>query len=815
MSMRLLLVTGDEQLNNHLKGLPGVEDAQECLYREAALEALRQQSFDVVVFSAYMPGTAGVVDVALEARYHGARVVCILEAAAREDEELLARLISCGVYDLLFVPVAYEAVARAVLSPASFKDAARLLPRRFWRDLRCRTAGEAARDAAPQSEEPEEKKGIVAQVLGHAERLRSLLPVGRAALGGYGRPVGETAAPAENTEDVRPAGADRTRVCGPVVQREPGSPAVFPGEALPYEAAPASAEPAVQPDVYALGIEISLPGVAAYATREELFSALAARKPRALVLPADYPGALDLVRELRSVSRLADVAIGVVGAPDGAFFAAGADECFEALDGQALARLLVRRERLIALWQEANTDGLTGLFTRRFLDGYFREEFSFYAGRGVPLSLVLLDLDHFKKINDAHGHSAGDEVLRRLGDFLRRNLRERDAAFRYGGEEIVLVLPGTDLEEAAKIAERLRRGWEALDVYGSTFSAGVAQAGAHGQTPEELLSAADRALYAAKRAGRNRVAAAGEEPAGEGFVYESAPARRAGKDRPVSARQGQARLVAVASCSVRGAGVSTVAAALAKALAAKGRVAAVDCDAGGLGVRLGLEPHAAAAYDWRKAELPVYAGDVAVYPLDPAGRGGPDEDALGRVLAQARAEAGFVVLDLGAEPDAGLVAIADTVLWVVRSDPVALERVVSHWPERPIARCREAAVLFGGGDSRRVEELLVVPCFALRRPDDRKGLAALVKFALSSEARRGVRVLVVGFQRVPDIEGVTWDPVPTVKAARAWLARHRPEMAVVRVGLAGGDLVEYDLRKAGVPVYRLSDLREIKDALGA
>ncbi|MBC7104533.1 MAG: diguanylate cyclase, partial [Firmicutes bacterium] len=224
-------------------------------------------------------------------------------------------------------------------------------------------------------------------------------------------------------------------VCGPVVPREPGSPAVFLGEALPYEAAPASAEPAAQPDVYALGIETSLPGVAAYATREELFSALAERKPRAVAVSAAYPGALELVRELRSISRLADVPIGVVGAPDGAFFAAGADECFEVLDGQALARLFARGERLVALWQEAATDGLTGLYLRRFLAAHLDDGFGLFREHGVPLSVVFLDLDHFKRINDAYGHSAGDEVLRRLGDFLRRNLRERDAAFRYGGEE--------------------------------------------------------------------------------------------------------------------------------------------------------------------------------------------------------------------------------------------------------------------------------------------------------------------------------------------------------------------------------------------
>jgi two-component system, cell cycle response regulator len=154
----------------------------------------------------------------------------------------------------------------------------------------------------------------------------------------------------------------------------------------------------------------------------------------------------------------------------------------------------------------AATDALTqipnrGTFTRR-LD----EELARAARNGTSLGLVLLDVDHFKKLNDVHGHQVGDEVLKGVARVLSEHCREYDVPARYGGEEFVVVLPETDAELALRIATRLRLALEAADLGPPvTASFGVAAYPADGTTADQLVRAADDALYASKRAGRNRV----------------------------------------------------------------------------------------------------------------------------------------------------------------------------------------------------------------------------------------------------------------------------------------------------------------------
>ena len=163
------------------------------------------------------------------------------------------------------------------------------------------------------------------------------------------------------------------------------------------------------------------------------------------------------------------------------------------------------------LREQAMRDPLTGMYNRRFLDDALPGEIARAIREQTPLSLMMMDIDHFKRVNDAHGHQAGDEVLRMLADILRNEARRTDVVCRYGGEEFVLLLPKMNLESARMRAERWRRMFAEMDVpvesgkLRCTLSVGIAVFPDHGNSAEDLLRNGDRALYLAKALGRNRV----------------------------------------------------------------------------------------------------------------------------------------------------------------------------------------------------------------------------------------------------------------------------------------------------------------------
>ena len=194
--------------------------------------------------------------------------------------------------------------------------------------------------------------------------------------------------------------------------------------------------------------------------------------------------------------------------------------------GQALASIDVarseraRRSRLDNLTQRykdaeqrAITDGLTGLATHLFFKEQLGQRFAEARRHASPLSVLLLDIDHFKKINDAFGHPTGDEVLRQVSKVVKQVARACDTVARYGGEELALVLPSTDLAGAAALGERLREAIADLHINDGrgrriptvTASLGVAELEVPDTGLEDLIARADAALYLAKREGRNQV----------------------------------------------------------------------------------------------------------------------------------------------------------------------------------------------------------------------------------------------------------------------------------------------------------------------
>jgi diguanylate cyclase (GGDEF)-like protein len=178
----------------------------------------------------------------------------------------------------------------------------------------------------------------------------------------------------------------------------------------------------------------------------------------------------------------------------------------------AFAETLMRAE--MQQRSDAVLDPLTGLLNRKALAGRFEEIAQQAALTGAPVCLIAADLDHFKRVNDEHGHDRGDAVLKDAAYVLRKQLRSFELIYRLGGEEFLIVLPGVGLPEGRAIAERVHAGLEDARPGGLavTMSLGVASSAGGRAEFEPLFRAADSALYEAKRAGRNRVVAAGDEP---------------------------------------------------------------------------------------------------------------------------------------------------------------------------------------------------------------------------------------------------------------------------------------------------------------
>jgi diguanylate cyclase (GGDEF)-like protein len=175
--------------------------------------------------------------------------------------------------------------------------------------------------------------------------------------------------------------------------------------------------------------------------------------------------------------------------------------------GPALSGIQLRAR----LHEDSIRDPLTKLYNRRFMNESFHREMLRARRANAPLSLIILDLDRFKRVNDEYGHDVGDEVLTMAAQTLCEAVREEDFVYRYGGEEFVIVLPGANLDIARERAQEACRKVRALRIdthkgpLHITVSAGVATFPEHGKTQDDLLVQADKALYLAKQSGRDRI----------------------------------------------------------------------------------------------------------------------------------------------------------------------------------------------------------------------------------------------------------------------------------------------------------------------
>jgi two-component system, cell cycle response regulator len=250
------------------------------------------------------------------------------------------------------------------------------------------------------------------------------------------------------------------------------------------------------------------------------------RQPSLILLDLDMPGmdGYEVLRALKDSKVTRDIPViilsGMQGAHDKvAAFDLGAIDYvtkpFDLAELRARVRSSLRLNQLVRmLAQRAQIDGLTGLWNRAAFDRRWAEEYARCIRHGHPLALALLDIDHFKSINDTFGHPAGDAVLIGLSKLLGRELRSSDVACRYGGEEFAIIMPDTNPDAARQTCERLRAALEAFawprhPERKVTMSIGcVGSDRAPGVSSEKWIELVDQNLYAAKRSGRNRVSAA-------------------------------------------------------------------------------------------------------------------------------------------------------------------------------------------------------------------------------------------------------------------------------------------------------------------
>jgi two-component system cell cycle response regulator len=258
---------------------------------------------------------------------------------------------------------------------------------------------------------------------------------------------------------------------------------------------------------------------------------LRSRPHRVVLVDTELPGgALDLLNALKTDPDLASISVVLLteDLAEGAVVRGidcGASDCLrkpvDPIEAVVRARAALRLAELRHKLREGNerltelaaTDDLTGLLARRFLESHLRGLVAAAARHGRPLSVVMLDVDNFKEINDTHGHSVGDFVLRTVVGRMQSRLRAEDLLGRWGGDELILVLPDVELDGALVAADALREAIAETEVkidgerIPVTISAGAASWS--DETGLELVGRADAALYEAKGAGRNCVAGAG------------------------------------------------------------------------------------------------------------------------------------------------------------------------------------------------------------------------------------------------------------------------------------------------------------------
>jgi diguanylate cyclase (GGDEF)-like protein len=272
----------------------------------------------------------------------------------------------------------------------------------------------------------------------------------------------------------------------------------------------------VSADMLRLGREDEVRQLLAQYLQQELGARLVRFLPRGLIPAGDTSGTRAILLTMELSGEGVEIQLGEAKSPSASTHPnlnAGGWSTAERLLAEKAVEMtdacLASIERLREAQTQSMTDALTGLYNRRSLDRMLEREVLLASRHRTPLTVVVLDVDHFKQVNDDHGHAVGDELLKLMGSVLTSTLRRSDLAFRMGGDEFVVILPQTTLSSAMAAMEKVRRSLAESDVSHArlagmvpTVSIGLAELWANA-TAMELLHAADEALYTAKRDNRD------------------------------------------------------------------------------------------------------------------------------------------------------------------------------------------------------------------------------------------------------------------------------------------------------------------------
>ena len=588
--------------------------------------------------------------------------------------------------------------------------------------------------------------------------------------------------------------------------------------------------------IYSTGLKEHYPFTTC-GTFELLQEQLKEAKPDAIIFGVNTPNLFEHIKKLRRNKELLDVPIAVLGTePTKELLTAGADECFLEWDQKACVCLEAKKERLSEMWamanDEASRDQLTGVYNRKPLERFGREQLEKYNNSGIPFSLLICDLDFFKKVNDTYGHQVGDKVLKKFAGFLKENIREVDVIFRYGGEEFFVFFPNTRKQEAFEIANRLCRGWAAIKFYDSTFSGGLAEYSEEMESIETLIEIADKYLYEAKQAGRNQIrinpSPVKVKPAKPDCndTFKTEHKQQISEEKPqvlqptMPVRESpagisRAKTVAITSL-ISGGGASNLSLSLIKHLIGQQSIAIIDGDLEQrkLGTMLGVSNELLANHSWDKEIAPVVSGKTKLYPLSKQFKTGPPQGTLKNLISLARQEADLVLIDCGSIKDTwyyrSILEEADIILWNYIDNSIPPDEARSKWTERLKilaslkARHREVIAFHGQVAIDLIEDVFHVSAVKMQSNDDPKSLNQLLEVIKKAPFQGNARILVSGYDKdfVPNKASVLYDVIFDPDEASEWVKNHHYDAAIVNPEIRGAALLEFDLKERGITVQK-------------